>query len=50
MKIIEPSIEVLDNLDGQAILKKIERIGRVCYKSENKITDDSAERFIQNIE
>ena len=49
MKIIEPSIEVLDNIDGQAILKKIERIGRVCYKSENNITDDSAERFIQNI-
>ncbi len=49
MKIIEPSIEVLDNLDGQAILKKIEKIGRVCYKSENNITEDSAERFIQNI-
>ena len=49
MKIIEPSVEVLDNLDGQAILKKIEKIGRVCYKSENNITDDSAERFIQNI-
>ena len=49
MKIIEPSVEVLDNLDGQAILKKIEKIGRVCYKSENNITDDSAERFIKNI-
>ena len=49
MKIIEPSIEVLDNLDGQAILKKIERIGRVCYKSESNITDDSAERFIKSI-
>ena len=49
MKIIEPSIEVLDNIDGQPILKKIERIGRVCYKSENNITDDSAERFIKNI-
>ena len=49
MKIIEPSIEVLDNLDGQAILKKLERIGRTCYKSESNITDDSAERFIKNI-
>ena len=49
MKIIEPSVEVLDNLDGQAILKKIERIGRVCYKSENNIKEDSAERFIKNI-
>ena len=49
MKIIGPSIEVLDNLDGQAILKKIERIGRVCYKSENRITKDSAERFVKSI-
>ena len=49
MKIIKPYIEVIDKLDGQAILKKIEKIGRVCYKSENNITDDSAERFIKNI-
>ena len=49
MKIIEPYIEVLDNLDGQSILKKIERIGRVCYKSENSIKDDSAERFVKSI-
>ena len=49
MKIIEPYIELEDKIDGQAILKKIERIGRVCYKSENNITEDSAERFIKNI-
>ena len=49
MKIIEPSVRLEDKIDGQAILKKIERIGRVCYKSENNITDDSAERFIKNI-
>ena len=49
MKIIEPSVQLEDNIDGQAILKKIERTGRVCYKSENNITDDSAERFIKNI-
>lgn len=49
MKIIEPSIEVKDKIDGQAILKKIERIGRVCYKSENNIKDDSAERFVKSI-
>ena len=49
MKIIKPSIEVIDSLDGQAILKKIEQIGRVCYKSENNITDDSAERFVKSI-
>ena len=49
MKIIEPYIELEDKIDGQAILKKIEKIGRVCYKSENNITEDSAERFIKNI-
>ena len=49
MKIIEPYIELEDKIDGQAILKKIERIGRVCYKSENNIKDDSAERFIKSI-
>ena len=49
MKIIEPYIELEDKIDGQAILKKIERIGRVCYKSENNIKEDSAERFIKSI-
>ena len=49
MKIIEPYIELEDKIDGQAILKKIERIGRVCYKSENNITEESCERFIHNI-
>ena len=49
MKIIEPSVRLEDKINGTEILKKIERIGRVCYKSENNITDDSAERFIKNI-
>ena len=49
MKLIEPYIEIIDDIDGNEILKKIERIGRVCYKSENNITDYSAERFIKNI-
>ena len=49
MKIINPSVQLEDEIDGQAILKKLERIGRTCYKSENNITEDSAERFIQNI-
>jgi thymidylate synthase (FAD) len=31
------------------VLKRIERIGRVCYKSEDKITDDSAEKFVKMI-
>jgi thymidylate synthase (FAD) len=49
MKIIKPSIEILDDLNGEEIIKKIERIGRVCYKSEEKITSESSKRFIENI-
>ena len=49
MKVIEPYVILEDEIDGSEIIKKIEKIGRVCYKSENNITDDSAERFIKNI-
>ena len=49
MKIINPSVILEDEIDGQAILKKLERIGRTCYKSEGNITEDSAERFVKNI-
>ncbi len=49
MKIIQPEIEIIDMDEYPRIIKKIERIGRVCYKSENNISDESAERFIQNI-
>lgn len=49
MKIISPYIEVLDSIEGTQILKKIEKIGRVCYKSEDRISEDSARVFILNI-
>jgi len=49
MKIIEPSVELVDDFDAVAIMKKIEWAGRVCYKSEGNIKDDSAEKFIRGI-
>ena len=49
MKVIKANAFIEDKIDGSEIIKKIEKIGRVCYKSENNITDDSAERFIKNI-
>jgi thymidylate synthase (FAD) len=49
MKIIKPSFEIIGDVDGMKILKKLERIGRTCYKSEDKITDESAKRFIETI-
>lgn len=49
MKIIEPYFEILDPIDGDSILYKIERAGRTCYKSEDRITADSAKGFISRI-
>ena len=49
MKIIEPSVELAQDLNPAEIMKHIERAGRVCYKSESNISDTSAEKFISNI-
>ena len=49
MNIIEPGFEVLDDLDGRRMLRKIEAAGRICYKSEENITDGSAEIFVRSI-
>ena len=49
MKIINPYTEILTPLDGQAILQHIELCGRVCYKSEDKITDTSDTKFVAGI-
>lgn len=49
MRVIKPWFQILDEVNGEKMLKRIERIGRVCYKSEEKITDDSARKFVDNI-
>jgi thymidylate synthase (FAD) len=49
MRVIRPSVEILDKIDGQEVLKKIEMAGRVCYKSEGKATDESAEKFVAGL-
>ena len=49
MRIIEPSWQFEEEINPQAIMEKIERAGRTCYKSEERITDGSAERFISSI-
>lgn len=51
MRIIEPSYEILTEISEGGIkeLQHIEKIGRVCYKSEDKITEDgeSAKKFVK---
>lgn len=49
MKAIKPGVEFITHIDGNAILKRIEECGRVCYKSEERITDESAPKFVANI-
>lgn len=51
MRIIDPSYEILTEISEGGIkeLQHIEKIGRVCYKSEDKITEDgeSAKKFVK---
>lgn len=49
MKIISPSFEILTDVNGEEMLRFIERIGRVCYKSEDRITRDSSRAFVKAI-
>lgn len=49
MKLIKPYVEFIDLIDRNAILQKIERAGRTCYKSEENITPESASKFVANL-
>jgi thymidylate synthase (FAD) len=50
MRLIKSSFEILEQEPGiQGIYKQIERAGRTCYKSEDRITEDSAEKFVNMI-
>jgi thymidylate synthase (FAD) len=49
MKIIEPKVEFITPIDADVIMKRLELIGRVCYKSEGRIAEGSAEKFLRNI-
>ena len=49
MKIIKAGIELITPIKGDVILKRIEQCGRVCYKSEDRITENSALAFVAAI-
>lgn len=48
MKIIKPSVQIITEITGKE-LKDIELAARTCYKSEDKITDESAEKLIRSL-
>lgn len=50
MKLIKPSFEIIEQQPGlEGIYKQIELAGRTCYRSEDKITEDSAEPFVNRM-
>jgi thymidylate synthase (FAD) len=51
MKIIKPSVEFYGAVptDYEGALRFIEMAGRTCYRSEDKITPDSAEAFVRKL-
>ena len=50
MKLIESKVEIIEQQPGlEGVYKQIELAGRTCYKSEDKITEDSAKEFVDRM-
>ena len=50
MKINQPSFEIWEQQPGaDGVYRQVERCGRVCYKSENHQTADSARPFVERM-
>ena len=45
----DPRVEILNLVSGREALKHLERIARTCYKSEDRISEDSYARFLRGI-
>lgn len=50
MRLIKPNVEIIEQQPGlEGMYKQIELAGRTCYKSEDKITPDSAVAFVDRM-
>ena len=50
MKLIESKVEVIEQQPGlEGVYKQVELAGRTCYKSEDKITEDSVKGFVDRM-
>ena len=49
MRTVEASVEFINPPEYAVVLDTIERVGRTCYKSEDKMTEFSAEDFIRGL-
>lgn len=49
MQAIKAYTQIFKDFEGQNVLQKLELVGRTCYKSEDKITEDSAAKFVAGL-
>lgn len=50
MRLIKSSLEIIEQQpELEGVHKQIELAGRTCYKSEDKITEDSAKAFVDRM-
>ncbi len=50
MKLIESKVEIIEQEPGlEGVYKQIEKASRLCYKSEDKICEGSAEKMVENL-
>jgi len=50
VRLIKPKVEIINQKPGvEGLFKHMELCARTCYKSEDKITEDSARKFIDNV-
>ena len=49
MILVKPDAQIIQDINGEEILKKIEFYGRTCYRSRDKATPESSKRFVQNL-
>jgi thymidylate synthase (FAD) len=49
MKVIDPYFQIQDDLDRKGLATRLEECGRICYKSEEQITEGSALPFVKKI-
>ena len=47
MRLVSPSFEILNPPKREEVLRHLELCGRVCYKSEDKMTEESASRMVR---
>lgn len=49
MRVVDPSFEIQDDLDRASLAVRLEACGRICYKSEEKISEGTALPFVRKI-